>query len=58
MPEGYQHETVKHSTHCIDPGTDAYTNSIESLWQKFKMSHKSQYGIGKALMNSYMDEFV
>ena len=58
MPEGYQHETANHSLHFIDPETGAYTNSIESLWQKFIMRHNSGYGTERALLNSYMDEFI
>ena len=41
MPEGYQHETVNRSFHFIDPETGANINSNESLWQKFKESHKT-----------------
>ena len=47
MPEGYQHETVNHNLHFIDPETGAYTNTIESLWQKFKQGHKARYGDGE-----------
>ena len=39
------------SLHFINPGTGAYTNSIDSLWQKW-------YGTGRALLNLYMDKFV
>ena len=43
-PEGYWHEIVNNSLHLIDPETGAYTNNIESLWQKFKKGHKLRYG--------------
>ena len=58
VPEGYQHGTVDHSLHFIDPETSAYTNSIESLWRKFKESHKSRGGAERALLDLHMDEFV
>ncbi|VDD97842.1 unnamed protein product [Enterobius vermicularis] len=58
MPEGYLHETVNHSLQSIHPETSAYTNSIESLWQKFKEGHKSRYGTERALLNLYMNEFI
>ena len=58
MPDGYQHETVNHSLHFTDPETGAYTNTTESLWQNFKEGHKSLYGTERALLNSYMDEFI
>ena len=57
-PERHQHETVKHSLHFTDPETGAYTNSTESLWQKFKQGHKARYGTERALLQSYMDEFA
>ena len=46
------------SLHFIDPETGAYTKSIDSLWQKFKEGNKTRYGTERALLNSYMDEFV
>ena len=58
MREGYQHETVNHSLHFIDPETGAYTNTTESLWQKFKQGHKARYGTERAPLQSYMDKFV
>ena len=56
--EEYQHETVNYSLHFIDPETGAYTKTIESLWQTFKQGHKARYGTERALLQSYMDEFV
>ena len=58
MLEGYQYETVSHSLYFIDLETGAYTNSTESIWQKFKESHKLRYGTETALLNSCMDEFI
>ena len=42
----------------MQPETGAYTISIESLYEKFKKGHKSRYGTERALLNSYMDEFI
>ena len=58
MLERYQHETVNHILHFIDPETSVYKNTILSLWQKFKWGHKSRYGTERALLQSYMDEFI
>ena len=58
MPKGYQHEAVNYSLHFMHPMTGAYTKSIEPLWQKFEDWHKSRYGTERALLNSYMDEFI
>ena len=55
-PKRYQHEAVNYSLHFINPETGAYTNSIESLWQKFEEGHKSRYGTESALLNLYMDK--
>ena len=57
-PDGYQHETVNHSLHFIDPETGAYKNSIEYLRQKFKEGYKTRYGTERAPLNSYIDEGV
>ncbi|VDK56620.1 unnamed protein product [Anisakis simplex] len=43
LPVKYHHETVNHSKHFVDPDTGACTNGVESMWQKFKMKHKSRY---------------
>ena len=57
MLEGYQHETVNHSPPFIDPETGAYTNSIESLQQKFKEGHKTRYGTESALFE-FVSEWI
>ena len=58
MPEEYEHGTVTHSFHFIDPETDAYTNSTEPSWQKFEEGRKLRDGTERALLNLYVDEFV
>ena len=58
MSEGYQHETVNHSLHFIDPETGTYTSSTESLWQKFKEGRKSWYGTERTLLDLYMNKFT
>ena len=45
LPEGYQHLTVNHKLHFIDLLSGACTNTIESLWQKFKGGHRSGMGL-------------
>ena len=45
LPEGYQHVTVSHKLHFIDPLSDACTNTIQSLWQKFKEGKRSGMGL-------------
>ena len=58
MREGYQHETVNYSMHFTDLQTGACENTIKSLWQKFKDFHKSRSRTKRALLNSYMYEFI
>ena len=58
MPEEYQHKSVNHSLHFIDPETGAYTNSTEPLWQKFEEGRKLRCGTERALLNLYIDEFI
>ena len=58
LPEGYLHQTVNHSQSFVDPASGAYTQSIESLWQKFKAGHKDRFGTHRSLFSSYVSEFV
>ena len=58
LPEGYQHLTVNHKLHFIDPLSGACTNTIESLWQKFKEGHKERYGTLRTLLDSYLAQFM
>ena len=58
VPDGYQHEAVNHCLNFIHHETGAYTDSIQSLWQKFKEGHKLRYGTERTQLNLYMDEFI
>ena len=40
----YQHKTVNHDLHFVDPVTLTHTNSIESVWNSAKMHLKSMRG--------------
>ena len=56
--EGYQHLTINHKLHFTNPLSGACTNTIRSLWQKFKEGHKERYGILRALLDSYLAQFI
>ncbi|VDK49210.1 unnamed protein product [Anisakis simplex] len=49
LPLKYHHQTVNHSKHYVDPDTVACTSGVESMWQKFKMKHKSRFGADRGL---------
>ena len=59
LPEGFDHVMVNHSENFVDPqNPDIHTQSIESLWQKFKMGHKKRYGTHESLFSTYLVDFV
>ena len=44
---GYQHLTVNHSIHFVDPVTHATTNHVESMWCKHMAScYMQKVGLG------------
>lgn len=54
---GYEHVTVNHSKHFVDPDSKACTNRIESDWRHAKVS-LPRYGVHKGLHASYLAEFM
>lgn len=61
LPEMYQHYTVNHSDKehpFVGQETGAYTNTIESTWQKFKARHKEEYGTARTLFGTYIAQFL
>lgn len=54
----YKHITVNHSKNFVDPISGGCTNTIESLWGKAKIRNKKQWGTHKAMLNSYLCEFI
>ena len=55
---GYVHETVNHSQHFVNPQTGVHTNNIEARWAVCKATFKRRYGIARALLPAYLDEYV
>ena len=45
---GYQHLTVNHSIHFVDPQTLATTNHVDSMWSCAKQRNKRECGTSRA----------
>lgn len=53
---GYQHGTVNHSEHFVDPVTGVCTNSIEGYWSRIKRKVKHVSGSVGNMKWSHVDE--
>ena len=54
----YQYLTVNHTYNFVDPQTGAHTQTIESTWFTAKRRNKRQCGTRRALLDSYLCEFM
>lgn len=54
----YTHQVVNHSKNFKDPLTGAHTNSVEGMWSHWKAPHKQGRGTHRALLSTYMDQFI
>ena len=55
---GFQHITVNHSEHFVDPHTGAHTQQIECLWSHAKAKLKRMRGTALDKVGSYLVEFM
>ena len=55
---GYNHLTVNHTYHFVDPDTYAHTNNVENMWMRAKMRSKREMGTKPELLESYLIEFM
>ena len=56
---GYDHGTVNHTLHFVDPVTGIHTNGVEGMWQKSKSKFKSMYGpTNREMIPDYLAEFM
>ena len=55
---GFEHHTVNHSLHFVDPVTGIHTQSIESYWNKHKSEIKTMRGCKRSFLSSYLQEFM
>ena len=56
---GYDHGTVNHTLHFVDPVTGVHTNGVEGMWQKSKSKFKSMYGAtNRDMIPDYLAELM
>ena len=56
---GYQHGTVNHTLHFVDPTTAVTTNRVEAMWQRAKNKFKAQHGpTNRDMIPDYLVEFM
>ena len=58
LPQGYQHVTVNHSTHFVDPNTGVHTQKVEGLWSLVKRKYRRINGTSDKNFESYLSEFM
>lgn len=58
LPQNYQHLTVNHSQHFVDPITGAHTQKIESTWNRAKSRNKRHCGTNREMIPGYLCEFM
>ena len=57
-PYGYQHLTVNHSDHFVDPGMEARTQNIECTLSRTKGKLKRMRSTTRDLIETYLVEFM
>ena len=55
---GFEHKTVNHSLHFVDPSTNVHTQHIESYWSKQKLKIKAMKGVKATNLPSILKEFM
>ena len=59
MNIGYQHGTVNHTYHFVDPLTGVHTNHVESMWMRAKNKFKAHKGpTNRDVIADYLTEFM
>ena len=58
LPQGYQHATVNHSLHFVDPVTGVHRQSIEGHWSQVKRKFRQMNGTSEQLFDTYLTEHM
>jgi transposase-like protein len=58
LDKSFEHLTVNHSLHFVDPDTQAHTNGVESIWNSAKIQFKTMRGVSRKYLNAYLTEFM
>ena len=57
--QGFQHGTVNHTLHLVDPATNVTTNRVETLWQRSIVKFKAMFGpTNRVMIPYYLSEFM
>ena len=54
----YIYASVNHSKYFVDAVTSVDTQSIENTWMRVKRKQKTQAGICRSLLPTYLEEIV
>ena len=59
LAAGYQHGTVNHTLHFVDPNTGVCTNRVEAMWSRAKDKFKAGRGpTNRDMIADYLAEFM
>ena len=55
---GFNHLTVNHKLHFVDPQTGAHTQHVERSWKSGKERNKRHNGTHRQMLDSYLCEWM
>ena len=57
--QGFEHGTVNHMLHFVDPATGVTTNRVEAMWQRAKAKFGAMYGLtNQEMVPDYLAELM
>lgn len=58
MPGNYQHRTVDHGRHFVEPATGSHTNNVQNYCSRAKAGFKRMHATSKNTVPSHLNEFM